>query len=88
MKAYSDADLLKMALLGYEREADGIQAKIAELHKALGAPSRRLGLALRAAAAPQATRRRLSPAARKRIAAAQKKRWARYHDAQAKAAGA
>jgi hypothetical protein len=81
-----DTTTLQMALIGYEAERQKIQAKIAELQRQLG---RRNGNA-RTPVADTPTkrgRRRMSAAARKRIADAQKKRWAEYHNkAKAKAA--
>ena len=72
----NDHALLEAALIGYQHQAEQITEKIADIRRQLGGkPS---------AAAPKATaapgrKRQMSAAARKRIAAAQKKRWAEYH---------
>src|SRR5215467_5014928 len=67
-----DNEILNAALIGYQKELERIQGKIAELHKQLGK---------RPAASSQADSRRarkhhVSAAGRARIAAAQRKRWA------------
>jgi len=79
-----DLSTLQMALVGYQLEKQRIEARIQEIQaklkgKVVAAPA--------AAAKPEAVKRVLSPAARKRIAAAQKKRWAEHRRkaAQAKA---
>ena len=70
-----------MALVGYQIEKDKIETKIRELQSKLKGR--------RAAAAPTGgNRRELSPAARARIAAAQKKRWAEHRRQKAQAAKA
>jgi hypothetical protein len=82
-KTTEDLSTLQMALVGYEVEKQRIQDKIQEIQARLkGKPA-----ASPAAAAPKAARvkRVLSAAARKRISAAQKKRWAE-HRKSAKAA--
>ena len=76
-----DRSLLEAALLGYKTLAQEIQGKIAELKGKLS------GRAIRSRAVPSGQqsgkRRTMSAAARKRIAAAQKKRWAEWHAKQA-----
>jgi len=71
--------LLTAALEGLELQKQRIDEQIREVRSMLGKPGAKQ---TRAAAAPGAgparTRRTLSPLARKRIAAAQKKRWAEY----------
>ena len=62
--AGGDRDLLAMALVGYEAEKVRINAAIAEIKATLGT------------GAPAPRKRTMSAAARKRIAAAQRKRWA------------
>ena len=62
--AGGDRDLLAMALVGYEAEKVRINAAIAEIKAKLGT------------GAPAPRKRTMSAAARKRIAAAQRKRWA------------
>jgi cell division septum initiation protein DivIVA len=72
-RSKEDRTILEMALVGYLHERERIESKIEELQKQLkGKP---------AAAAPKSKRggkRVLSAAARNRIAAAQKKRWAEH----------
>ena len=85
-KGNADLTTLQMALVGYQIEKDKIDAKIREIESQLG----RRGTAKTAVnqdhAAPR--KRNLSPEARKRIAMAQKRRWAehRKQKAQSKAA--
>jgi len=72
-----------MALVGYQVEKERIEEKIREIQgrlkgKAAPAPA--------TAAKPAGVKRVLSPAARKRIAAAQKKRWAEHRKRLAQAA--
>jgi hypothetical protein len=70
-----DLSTLRMALVGYQLEKQKIDAKINEIQAKLKG---------KAVAAPadgtkaDTPKRVLSPAARKRIAAAQKKRWAEH----------
>jgi len=76
-----DTQLLQMALVGYEAERQKITQKIAELQAQLNGRSRRSGTP--ATATPVTRfRRQMSPAARRRIATAQKKRWAAYRKKQ------
>lgn len=71
----TDLDTLQMALVGYQLEKQKIEAKIAELQAALKGKK----VSVQASGdAPAAPKRILSPAARKRIAAAQKRRWAEH----------
>ena len=77
----TDTSLLEAALIGYEAERQKIQEKIAELQRQIGRRNHRA--AAPAAATPtKRGRRRMSAAARKRIAEAQKKRWAAYRKRQ------
>jgi hypothetical protein len=74
-----DPEVLRAALAGYQQELSIIEQKMEEIRRELGG---------RASAAPkrspvQGERRVLSAAARKRIAIAQKKRWAAYKKAEA-----
>lgn len=72
MPMNSDPSLLRAALVGYENQLQKIDQAIADLRQ-------RLRLAPSSASQPAHGRlRTLSPAARRRIAAAQKKRWAAY----------
>ena len=67
-----DQALLEAALVGYLHQRDEITAKIAEIQEQLGqAPKEPVGSGDRS--------RGMSPSARARIAAAQRKRWAEYH---------
>ena len=77
IRASSQADLLAMALVGYEREKAKIEASIAEIRAQLGlrGPGRPKAAA-RISEPSAAGRRTLSASARKRIAEAQRKRWA------------
>ena len=73
----ADAGLLAAALLGFEKQRSEIEGKIAELRRQL----RRRGAGDNSAwseamSVPAGKRRRLSAAARQRIAEAQRKRWA------------
>lgn len=76
-----DNATLQMALIGYESERQKIQEKIAELQRQLKSRNHRAGTAVAEAPANRG-RRRMSAAARKRIAAAQKARWAEYRQKQ------
>lgn len=71
-----NATLLAAALEGLELQRQRIDAQIAQVRAALG---KKAGRAT-ASAAPSLNgpKRNLSESARKRIAAAQKKRWAEY----------
>jgi hypothetical protein len=72
----NDHALLEAALIGYQHQLDQIESKMAELRSQLGGKSP--AAAAKTAAVP-GRKRQMSAAARKRIAAAQKKRWAEYH---------
>jgi hypothetical protein len=77
-----DVGILEMALIGYQSEKQKIEVKIRELQaelKGKHAP------ALPAAKSKTRVKRVLSEAARNRIAAAQKKRWAEHRKLQAAA---
>jgi hypothetical protein len=78
-----DLSTLQMALIGYQMEKQKIDVRIREIEARLG--GKRIAASASAssagAAAPAKTKgvkRVLSPEARKRIAAAQKKRWAEH----------
>ncbi len=81
----TDLTTLQMALVGYELEKKKIDDKIREIRALLG--RRGAKAAAVAGAEPAPRKRNLSPEARKRIAAAQKRRWAEHRKraAQAKA---
>lgn len=84
-RSNEDLTTLQMALVGYEIERQKIEDKIRELQRQLGGSK---GVAQLAAIPEKAGRvkRVLSAAARKRIAAAQKKRWAEHRKRQDMAA--
>jgi rhamnose utilization protein RhaD (predicted bifunctional aldolase and dehydrogenase) len=71
----NDASLLQAALVGYQNQLEEIDQAMADLRKRIG------GGAVEAGPRPakRRVRRELSAVARKRIADAQKKRWAAYH---------
>ena len=79
-----DLTTLQMALVGYQLERQKIDEKIREIQSQLkgrrGVPS-----AGPAAKSARGTKRVLSPAARRRIAAAQRKRWAEHRKRMAQA---
>ena len=81
----NDPALLQAALDGLEAQKARIEQQIANVRQlsanAGREPVRKTGV--ESGAAPERTARELSPAARKRIAAAQKKRWADYRKKQA-----
>ena len=74
-KSSHDHNMLAMALVGYEVEKKKVEDRIKEIRARLGGSklAAKAG-AVEAGEAPK--RRKLSKAARKRISAAQKKRWA------------
>jgi hypothetical protein len=74
-KSNQNAEILEYALRHLEKERDEIQARIDHVRKQLG--SRPAAPAPAPSAAPR-KKRVLSEAARKRIAAAQKRRWAEH----------
>ena len=84
-RSQEDLTTLQMALVGYQIEKQKIDEKIREIQaqlkgKRIATPS---AVAEKKAAGPK---RVLSPAARKRIAAAQRKRWAEHRKRAAQAA--
>jgi hypothetical protein len=72
---WEDPVVLEAALEGLALQKQRIEAQMSDIRAQLGRPSRH-----KSASAPTAApaKRNLSPAARKRIATAQKKRWAEY----------
>ena len=72
---WEDPVVLEAALEGLALQKQRIEAQMSDIRARLGRPSRQKGAS---ASVPAVTKRNLSPAARKRIAAAQKKRWAEY----------
>ena len=85
-KLTEDTSTLQMALVGYQIEKAKIEAKISEIQAQL--KGKRAPVSAGAdKPEPAATGKRyLSPAARKRIALAQKKRWAEHRKRAAQAA--
>lgn len=68
----TDYSLLEAALIGYQHQRELLAAKIAEIQRQLGdAPA--------SASAESPKKRVMNAAARKRIAQAQRKRWAEFH---------
>ena len=67
----ADTYFLEAALIGFEQMKRNVEEKIAEIHRQLGS-----GNGTPVAATRQRGRRPLSPVARRRMAAAQRKRWA------------
>ncbi len=85
-----NAGILEYALHHLERERDEIEAKITHIRRQLGRRSTVAAVAATAASAVLANgdaspvrKRVLSESARKRIAAAQKRRWAEHRKAKA-----
>lgn len=78
-RSTEDLTTLQMALIGYQLEKDKIDAKISEIEAQLRGKKAPAAPAEKAASG----KRVLSPEARKRIAAAQKKRWAEHRKAKA-----
>ena len=80
-KATIDQTDLAMALIGYEAEKAKMDTAIADIKARLGQgrPANRKEAAVGAPAGAPARKRVMSAAARKRIAAAQRKRWAEFH---------
>ena len=77
----NDQALLEAALIGYQHQLQEIEAKMADLRAQLGgkAPAAAKSASIGVGLGEPAKKRKMSAAARKRIAAAQKKRWAEYH---------
>jgi len=69
-----DRSTLEMALIGYEAERQKIEAAMAAIRKQVDGHS-----AGPAVNGPGGPKRVMSAAARRRIAAAQRKRWAAFH---------
>jgi hypothetical protein len=84
-KTSEDVTTLQMALVGYQLEKERIEAKIRDLQSLLKGKGASVSVP-RDGKTP--VRRDLSPAARARIAAAQKKRWAEHRRQKALAAKA
>ena len=76
-RSVQDVTTLQMALIGYQIEKQKIDDKIREIQARLKG-TRVPGGAATASKRAGGAKRVLSPAARRRIAAAQKKRWAEH----------
>jgi hypothetical protein len=76
--------ILEAALAGLEAQRERLSAQIAEVRRQLGVrgPGRPKSNEPEERATAKKAKRTMSAAARKAIAAAQKKRWAAYHAAQ------
>lgn len=79
-----DTELLKAALFGYQVQSERLSATIADIQAQLGhrGPGRRPKAATNGSEQSAPKKRTMSASARKRIALAQKKRWATYHEQQ------
>jgi multidrug resistance efflux pump len=80
-----DPGLLQAALYGYQVEKEKIEAKIRDLQAQLKGKKAPVAAAK---TGKVGGRREMSDAARARIAAAQKKRWAEFHKQKAAESGA
>jgi hypothetical protein len=67
-----DSSLLQAALIGYQVERDRIEEAIADLRRRL------MTTGVGADSSPAPKKRQVSAAARKRMAAAQRKRWRKF----------
>ena len=83
-RSVEDVSMLQMALVGYQIEKQRVESKIQELQGKLKGRGTAMSPASGAPAAPR--RRELSEAARKRIAMAQKRRWAEHRKRAAQSA--
>jgi hypothetical protein len=87
-KSSTNTDILRYALTHLEQERDSIQVKIDHINSQLGQKVSAPAASVTASGAATRKKRTLSASARKRIAAAQKKRWAEHRKTVAKAAKA
>jgi hypothetical protein len=85
-RSLEDLSTLQMALVGYQMERQKIDDRISEIQAKL--KGKHVTAPAAAADKKPAVKRVLSPEARKRIAAAQKKRWAEHRKRVAAAAKA
>lgn len=81
MNAIADKELLAAAVIGYQAQLKAIDEKIREIRSELGGSGQVAVISDRVTPAPTG-KRTMSPDAKARIAAAQKKRWAAYHKEQ------
>jgi hypothetical protein len=79
----TDHEILEAALIGLQHSLASVDAKIKEIRRQVGGKPAR-NAAAPVSSGPATTKRTMSASARKRIASAQKKRWAAYHKAQQK----
>ena len=79
-KTTEDLSTLEMALVGYQIEKQRIEGKVQEIQAQL--KGKAVSSKANAKTKPAGVKRILSAAARKRISAAQKKRWAEHRKAQ------
>ena len=84
-RSTDDSSMLQMALIGYQVEKQKIEEKIQQINAQLR--GKKSSSPAAAAEKPASVKRMLSPEARKRIAAAQKKRWAEHRRMKAQAKG-
>ena len=78
-----DRSTLEAALIGYEFQLKVIEEKMAAVRAQLGGKAARVAATTTTDIGASKPKRTMSAAARKRIAAAQKKRWAAFHAKQA-----
>jgi hypothetical protein len=78
----TDNSLLQAALIGYQHQLASVTAKIADIKERLGVSGRK-SAAAPSTADPKPRKHRISAAGRERIAAAQRKRWAKAKKAAA-----
>src|ERR1017187_1575186 len=76
-----DRALLDAALVGYQHQLDQLDAKMADIRRQLGEAT----LDPEPASGPARKKRVMSAAARRKIATAQRKRWAVFHESKAPA---
>jgi len=82
-RSLEDLTTLQMALVGYQMERQRIDERIREIQAKL--KGKHVAMPSAGGDKKPAVKRVLSPEARKRIAAAQKKRWAEHRKRQAAA---
>ena len=71
-----DGSLLAAALVGYQHQRDEIDAKMAEIRRQIGGRGAAITTSTPEVSPQTRVKRTMSAAARKRIGAAQRKRWA------------
>ncbi len=87
MVTVKDGDVLAHALIGFQAERERLDTKIEELWAQLNEAGPNGTLQMPGPRRPpRRARRSMSPAARRRISEAQKKRWAAYHRREGEAA--